>query len=69
MEEIRLRPVAVTGARPEHSPIPLLSSHPSSEDANVVCFHLKLSNGIEITKEHCNLESLTCLLQSLSALC
>lgn len=65
MEEIRLRPVTLTGASPEHSPIPLLSSHSSSEDANVVCFHLKLSNGIEINKENCNLESLTYLLQSM----
>lgn len=69
MEEIRLSPLTVTGAPKDKSPVPLVRSESSSEDANVVCFHLKLSNGIEINKENCNLESLTCLLQSLSALC
>ena len=69
MEEIRLSPLTVTGAPKENSPVPSVSPISCSKVANVVCFHLKLSNGIEINKENCNLESLTCLLQSLRALC
>lgn len=69
MDEIRLSPLTVTGAPQDKSPIPLVPPRSSSEDANVVNFHLKLSNGIEINKANCNLEILTCLLQSLSALC
>lgn len=69
MDEIRLSPLTVTCAPKEQSAVSLLPPRSSSEDANVVCFHLKLINGIEINKENCNLESLTCLLQSLSALC
>lgn len=69
MDEIRLSRLTVTGAPKELSPVSLVPPRFSSEAANIVCFHLKLSNGIEIHKENCNLESLMCLLQSLSALC
>ncbi len=70
MEEIRLSPLTVTGApTPEPPSAPSIASIPSSEETNVVSFHLKLSNGIEINKEHTNLDGLTRLLQSLSALC
>lgn len=62
MDEIRLSPLTVTGAPKEKSLVSLVSAQSSSEDANVVCFHLKLINGIEINKEHCNLEGLMCLL-------
>ena len=67
MEEIRLSSLTVIDAPKEKSPISLLLPRPSSEDADVVCFHL--INGIEINKENASPESLTCLLQSLSALC
>ena len=69
MDEIRLSPLTVTGSPKEKSPVALVPPRFSSEDTNVVCFHLKLINGIEINKEDCNLESLRYLLQSLSALC
>ena len=69
MEEIRLSSLTVIDAPKEKSPVSLLLPRPSSEDADVVCFHLKLINGIEINKENASPESLTCLLQSLSALC
>lgn len=70
MEEIRLSPLTVTGARaPELPSVPAISSISSSEEINVVSFHLKLSNGIEINKDNTNLAGLIGLLQSLSALC
>ena len=37
------------------------------QETNVVSFHLKLSNGIEMTKENANLGGLKWLLQSFSA--
>lgn len=67
MEEIRLSPITVTGVPPVSSPVVPVVSKSSSEEVNVVSFHLKLSNGIEINKENAKLNSLTCLLQSLSA--
>ena len=70
MEEIRLRPLAVTGLPTSGLPSSeVVTSKPSVEESNVVSFHLKLSNGIEINKENVNLDSVTRLLQSLSALC
>lgn len=69
MDAILLSPLTVTDAPKEQSAVSLFPPGSSSDDANVVCFHLKLINGLEINKEICNLESLTCLLQSLSALC
>ena len=70
MEEIRLSPLTVTHIPfhevPSGKPTPLTSS---DEETNVVSFHLKLSNGIEINKEYGNLDGLTRLLQSLNALC
>lgn len=53
----------------ELSSAEVVTSSPVCEEANVVSFHLKLSNGIEINKEKTNLDGLTRLLQSLSALC
>ena len=70
MEEIRLSPLTVTGAPSSVSCSPVaIPASRSYEDVNVVSFHLKLGNGIEITKENANLASITCLLQSLSSLC
>ena len=70
MDEIRLSPLTITGVpRPEHSSAEAVTSIPVSEQAHVVSFHLKLSNGIEINKENTNLEGLARLLQSLSTLC
>lgn len=69
MEEIRLSPLTVTDVPKKNSPVPSVRSESSSDDANVFFFHLKLINGIEINKENASLESLTCLLHSLSALC
>lgn len=70
MDEIRLSPLTITGVpRPEHSSAEAVTSLPVCEQANVVSFHLKLSNGIEINKANTNLEGLARLLQSLSTLC
>lgn len=46
----------------------VVTSKLSVEESNVVSFYLKLSDGIEINKENVNLDSVTSLLQSLSAL-
>lgn len=70
MEEIHLSPLTVTGIpKSDFSSSGVFSSKPSVEESNVVSFHLKLSHGIEINKENANLDSVTRLLQSLSALC
>lgn len=70
MEEIRLSPLTVTGIPSEGVPLSkTIASISSVAETNVVSFHLKLSNGIEINKENANLEGLTRLLQSLNALC
>lgn len=65
MEEICLSPVTVTGIAPvEASSSKVVPSLSSDAETNVVSFHLKLRNGIEITKENANLEGLTRLLQA-----
>lgn len=64
MEEIRVSPIHVTQSG---SPDPLPPADTSM--ANVLSFHLKLDNGIEINKENVNLGSIAALLQSLSKLC
>lgn len=70
MEEIRLSPLTVTGIPSDGVPLSkAIASISSDAEVNVASFHLKLSNGIEINKENANLECLTRLLQSLSALC
>ncbi|QUT74854.1 hypothetical protein INE81_01295 [Bacteroides salyersiae] len=70
MEEIRLSPLTVTGLpKSGLASSEVVTSQSSFEESNVVSFHLKLSNGIEINKENSNLEGVTRLLQSLSALC
>ena len=70
MEEIRLRPLTVTGVPPVVTSSAQIVPLPSSDaETNVLSFHLKLINGIEINKENTNLAGLTRLLQSLSALC
>jgi len=71
MEEIRVSPLTVTGvpSASVSSAVVLTPKEYAAEDANVVSFHLKLRNGIEINKENANLDSLTCLLQSLRSLC
>ncbi len=65
MKEIRLSPIMVTHQLTET--VVSLSDTPPVD--NVIHFHLKLDNGIEIHKEHTNLCSITMLLQSLSKLC
>lgn len=71
MEEIRVSPLTVTGVPSAcvSSAVVLTPKEYGAEDTNVVSFHLKLRNGIEINKENANLDSLTCLLQSLRSLC
>jgi len=71
MEEIRVSPLTVTGVPSAcvSSAVVLTPKEYGTEDTNVVSFHLKLRNGIEINKENANLDSLTCLLQSLRSLC
>lgn len=69
MEEIRLSPLMVTGLSKSDLPSSeVVTSKASFEESNVVSFHLKLSNGIEINKENTNLDDVTRLLQSLSGL-
>ncbi|SHJ32665.1 hypothetical protein [Bacteroides stercorirosoris] len=63
MEEIRLNPLTVTGLpKSGLSSSEVVTSKPLVEEFNVVSFHLKLSNGIEINKENANLVSVTRLL-------
>ncbi|WP_303207589.1 hypothetical protein [Bacteroides oleiciplenus] len=69
MEEIRLSPLTVTDIPMNDFTSPEVTiSKPSVEESNVVSFHLKLSNGIEINKENADLVGVRRLLQSLSAL-
>lgn len=70
MEEIRLSPLTVTGIPSDKVALSKpIASMSSDAETNVISFHLKLINGIEINKENSNLESLTRLLQSLHSLC
>jgi hypothetical protein len=68
IEEIRVSPIHIVDSGCESS-LPLSSSSVDTGILNVLSFHLKLDNGIEITKENANLSSITALLQSLSKLC
>lgn len=58
----------MTGIPPaEASSANLVPSPSFVAEPNVVSFHLKLSNGIEINKENALLDGLTRLLHSLNA--
>lgn len=68
MKEICLSPLTVTGISFDKvSSTKVVLSVFSDAETNVVSFHLKLGNGIEINKENANIDELTRLLQSLNA--
>lgn len=70
MEEICVSALTVTGipVSGTSSPVTFPSKEPSSGKSNVVFFHLKLCNGIELKQENANLNRIICLLQSLCGL-
>ena len=71
MEEIRVSALTVTGApfSAASSPVGCSPVECPSVDPNVLSFHLKLCNGIEINHANANLDRVICLLQSLRGLC
>lgn len=68
MEGIRVSPIHVVDSG-SHTLASIDTPLSQSCAMNVLSFHLKLDNGIEINKENVNLSSVTALLQSLSKLC